>query len=129
MQKKQQGDLAENLARSWLESHHFQFIQCNFSRRVGELDLIMLHPDEHTIVFVEVRFRADQRFGGGVASVTPAKQRRLVRTANAWLAQFATSNTHARIDVIGISPATAETPPSHYRDGYEINWVENAIEE
>lgn len=129
MQARQQGELAENLARTWLESRHFQFIQRNFSRRVGELDLIMLHPDQHTIVFVEVRYRANQRYGGGIASVTPAKQRRLVRTANAWLQRFATSATHARIDVISISPATADTPTSRYRDGHDIVWIENAIEE
>ena len=129
MQKKQIGDHTEALARSWLEHRGFRFIERNFSRRVGELDLIMCDPDEHTIVFIEVRFRSDQQYGGGIASVNYAKQRKLVRTANAWLQRHGDSRTRARIDVIGICPATAHTPEPEYWQGHHMTWIVNAVEE
>jgi putative endonuclease len=41
--------------------------------------------DGSTLVFVEVRQRRSARFGGAAASITPAKQARLVRTAEHYL--------------------------------------------
>ncbi len=37
-------------------------------------------------MFVEVRYRQSSRFGGAAASVTPAKQHKLLQTAHLWLA-------------------------------------------
>lgn len=129
MQTREQGDLAESLAQSWLQHHGYRFIQRNFNRRVGEIDLIFEHPDEHSIVFVEVRYRANQRFGGGIASVNWTKQRKLLRAANAWLQRYASSRVSARIDVIGIQPAHTSTPTERLWLGHEMTWVINALEE
>ncbi len=102
MQKKQTGEQAEKLALSWLESKGYQLIQSNYARRVGEIDLIVQHPDNATIVFVEVRYRSSEQYGGALLSVNYAKQRRLVKTANSWLQRHASEHTHARIDVMAL---------------------------
>jgi putative endonuclease len=51
----------------------------NLRARCGELDLLML--DGKCLVVVEVRAHANRRYGGAAASVTPAKQARLMRCA------------------------------------------------
>lgn len=129
MQKRQQGDLAESLAKSWLQHHGYRFITQNFNRRVGEIDLIFEHPDRTCIVFVEVRFRSCQHYGGAVASVDWKKQRKLVRAANAWLQSHASSRTAARIDVLAVQTANENTPSSRRWHDHELTWIVNAIEE
>lgn len=129
MQKREQGDLAESLALSWLEHHDYALLERNYRRRVGELDLIVLHPDGHTVVFVEVRYRARQTHGGALASIDTRKRRKLIRTANAWLQQHADATTHARIDVIALCPANTDNRTSTRWQGHELAWVISAVEE
>ena len=129
MQKKIIGDKAEAIALSWLETQGYRFIQRNYVRRVGEIDLIVKHPDEITIVFIEVRYRSSERYGGALSSVTRTKQQRLVRTANAWLQRYATSATPARIDIIAMRPEHIGTMPTQLWMGHQLDWIQNAIEE
>ncbi|MFK8078447.1 MAG: YraN family protein [Granulosicoccus sp.] len=129
MQKKQVGDRAEKLALSWLESKGYQLIQSNYARRVGEIDLIVRHPDGTTIVFVEVRYRSSEQYGGALFSVNHIKQQRLIRTANSWLQRHASEHDHARIDVIALRPATSDKHHATLWQDHEIDWVKNAVEE
>jgi putative endonuclease len=76
---------AEVRARAHLEAHGLRTEACNFRSRFGEIDLVC--ADRGTCVFVEVRRRADTRFGGAAASITAAKRRRLAATAQLYLAR------------------------------------------
>lgn len=133
MKKQEQGALGEALARDFLESVNYRFIEANFVRRVGEIDLVMLAPQTaettQTIVFVEVRYRATSQYGGAVASIDWKKQRKLVRTANAWLQKYASSTDCARIDVIAIEPLGRQ-PANGERcwKNHHLLWLQNAIE-
>ena len=129
MQTREQGSMAETLALSWLQHHGYRFLEANYHRRIGEIDLVMQHPDNRTIVFVEVRFRSGQRFGGALASVDSRKQRKLRRTANAWLQKHADSMTPARIDVLALHPADRHTPEDQCWQSHQVTWVINAVEE
>jgi putative endonuclease len=89
----------------------------NFRQKAGELDIIM--EDGNCIVFVEVRYRASNRYGDGLASVTRPKQRRMIRAASAYLARHKNLAVWpCRFDVIAISGA--KTTPV-------IRWVANAF--
>lgn len=77
------GQAAEALAAAYLQAHGLGILARNVRFRGGEVDLIALDGDG--IVFVEVRLRRDGRFGGAAASITPAKQRRVVQAAQLWL--------------------------------------------
>lgn len=129
LQKRDQGNRAEALALSWLEHHDYRLIESNYTRRIGEIDLIVWHPDNRTVVFVEVRYRARQQHGSALDSVNHYKQQRLKRTANAWLQRRADSLTPARIDVIALAPASPQTPADTLWQGHELIWVISAIEE
>jgi len=69
--------------------------------------------DGSTLVFIEVRKRSSMQFGGAVASVTPAKQRRMVHAAQVYLLSKK-SQVACRFDLIAI-------------DGESINWLKNII--
>src|SRR3546814_4619603 len=60
--------------------------------------------DGDTLVFVEVRFRRNARFGGGVASVDARKRRKLVTAARAFLHMHrGLADATCRFDVIDAS--------------------------
>ena len=59
------GREAERHAERWLKARGLQVLARNYRCRFGELDLVMRQGD--TLVFVEVRLRRDERFGGADA--------------------------------------------------------------
>ncbi|HDR2755627.1 MULTISPECIES: YraN family protein [Enterobacter] len=116
LSRKQTGDAWEIKARRWLEGKGLRFIAANVRGRGGEIDLIM--KDGQTTVFVEVRFRQSSQFGGAAASVTPAKQQKLLQTALLWLARHNGSfdTVDCRFDVVAFT-------------GNDIEWLKNAFGE
>lgn len=78
------GAKAERLAAAFLEARGLAIVERNYRRRCGELDLIA--RDGSTLVFVEVRLRRGQAFGGAAASITATKRARLLRAAGLYLA-------------------------------------------
>lgn len=101
------GRAAETAAARHLERTGYRILQRNFRARGGELDVIAL--DGRALAIVEVRYRADDRFGGGAASITPAKRRRIVSASRALLAtQPVLAKLPARFDVVEVTgPADA----------------------
>lgn len=81
--RKQTGAAAEDLAASFLARRGLRVVERNYRVRGGEIDLICL--DGATLVFVEVRLRTNQRYGGAGASITATKQRRLILAAHHYL--------------------------------------------
>lgn len=112
------GRQAEQLARDWLEQQGLTYVASNWQCRLGEIDLIMRTPDD-SIAFVEVRFRRSRQFGGALASVTPAKQRKLIHAAGIWLSRQANTNLYCRFDVLGIEPDASGTIQYH--------WIQHAF--
>ncbi len=80
----ERGKDAEARAAKFLESHGLQIVARNYRGRYGEIDLIA--RDGATLVFVEVRARGSNIFGGAAASITAAKRKKLTRTALQYLA-------------------------------------------
>lgn len=77
------GAAAEDRAARFLEQHGLGIVERNFRVRGGEIDLIC--RDGRSLVFVEVRQRSRADYGGAAASITPAKQARLILAARHWL--------------------------------------------
>jgi len=132
----EQGQEVETRISEWLCAQGLIFIQRNYRRRIGEIDLIMRESDSGIIVFVEVRYRENNCFGGALASVDARKQKKLLRTASAWLQQHADDRTNARFDVIAVSRDAGEPKRSQCSaepqvicwQGWNIIWIRNALE-
>lgn len=78
------GREAETAAAGFLEKQGLHILERNYRVRGGEIDLIC--RDGSTLVFVEVRARSRQDFGGAGASITRHKQARLLLAALHYLA-------------------------------------------
>ena len=77
------GQAAEDFALKTLKDKGFVLLERNFLCKQGELDLVMM--DQKDLVFVEVRYRNSDRFGGAEESIDHFKQRKLKIAAEIWL--------------------------------------------
>jgi len=99
---RQRGGDIEAAAHAYLGKAGLHGISCNASFRFGELDLVMRDGD--SVVFIEVRYRRNAGFGGGAASITASKRRKLVAAAQAFLqAHREFANAPCRFDVVDAS--------------------------
>ena len=96
------GALGERLAVDHLLERGLVVLDRNWRCQFGELDVIAADISARTVVFVEVKTRTSDRFGGPAQAVTADKLRRLRRLAGQWLAQHNDSWATIRIDVIGV---------------------------
>ncbi len=79
--------------------------------------------DKKILVFVEVRFRKNNLFGGGLESITAAKQLKLRKTAELYLQQNA-KYKNARFDVVSMSK---NNQTSNNKEEYTFDWICNAF--
>ena len=120
--RRARGTAVEAAARTFLVKAGLREVAANANYRFGELDLVMLDDGGHggtTLVFIEVRYRRDPRFGGGAASVDVSKRRKIVHAAQAFLAVHRQhANANCRFDVI-----EADGNPAAPR----LNWLRDAF--
>ncbi|HEY2561185.1 MAG TPA: YraN family protein [Caldimonas sp.] len=106
------GDAAEARALDHLRAAGLVLVRRNYRvargprARGGEVDLVMRDRDG-TLVFVEVRVRSDDRFGGAAASVGAAKRQRLVFAAAHFLRALR-DTPPCRFDVVAVEGDTIE---------------------
>jgi putative endonuclease len=96
------GALGERLAVEHLQSLGLRVLDRNWRCRYGELDVVAADDAARIVVFVEVKTRTSDRFGGIEQAVTPEKVRRLRRLAGLWLARQDARWSQVRIDVVGV---------------------------
>lgn len=109
----ERGNGSEQLACTYLQASGLVLLERNYRLRTGEIDLIMRDGD--VIVFVEVRYRKNQHYGGALASIDLRKQTRIIRTAQHFL-QYRAPYAQARIDVVAVE------------GNNHINWIKNAFD-
>jgi putative endonuclease len=108
---------AESLACHYLEARGLSLIERNYRRHPGEIDLIM--DDTGSLVFVEVRYRRQTRFGSGAESIDRRKQARIVACAGCYLQAHPKMATRpCRFDVVSISGDVGD--PS-------VEWIQDAF--
>lgn len=91
----------EQIAKRYLLRKGCKILATNYQCRFGELDLIA--EEQGVLVFCEVKTRSQGMIAPPQESVTPAKQRKMIKTAQFWLAEHP-SESEMRFDVLAISP-------------------------
>jgi len=102
---RQRGAWGEELALEYLNKHDYTTVSNGYRTRFGQIDLIV--RDRDFIVFVEVKLRKNADFAHAREYVGKAKQRKLIATANLWLASNNT-RLQPRFDVVEIYAAGGE---------------------
>ena len=110
------GNRAESLALKYLRKSGLTLVERNFNSRYGEIDIIMQQRDY--LVFVEVRYRKNQNFGGALESVDSRKQHKLRRTAEYYLQKNKRTDSPCRFDILCVA-GDLKSP--------NIDWIENAF--
>lgn len=99
----QTGRDAEARACAHLQHQGLLLLTRNYRCTQGELDLVMEHGP--SVVFVEVRYRADDRFGSAADSVTLRKQAKVRAAAQHYLLLHpALAQRPCRFDVMAVAP-------------------------
>ncbi len=100
------GRWGEDQAAVWYRAHGGDVLDRNWRCDAGELDLVV--STASAIVFVEVKARADERFGPAAAAVDHRKQRRLRVLATRWLAEHPDRRGAVRFDVVAVTGTRVE---------------------
>jgi putative endonuclease len=108
--------MGEDLACAELERRGYAILARRYRTRHGEIDIIA--RDGATIVFVEVKARVGEAFGGGAAAVTGWKQQRIVRMATDYLARQRLLEAPCRFDVVAVDLLGAAPRIEVYCDAF-----------
>ena len=111
--KRELGSAYERLAGTYLENQGYEILEYNVYSRSGEIDIVA--RDGAYIVFVEVKYRSDDKYGEPLEAVSFSKQRTISKCALSYLKKHRLWDVPVRFDVIGIL-------------GNEITLIKNAFE-
>jgi putative endonuclease len=110
-QRVQQGQLAEQHACDVLTHAGHSIVERNYRCRLGEIDIVAIDGD--ILVFVEVRSRGSNSFGG--ATVSPTKQRQVAKVASQYLITRRPHHKRCRFDVVVVTAGLATHIPDAWR--------------
>ena len=128
------GNYGEKAALTYLRSIGVQIVETNYTLRrqrknkscnfnadskgciLGEIDVIAREKD--FLIFIEVKWRSNDRFGRPVEAVTPTKQKRLRRLGEAYIAIEKPNFKKVRFDVIGIIGFPPYLQIEHIRNAF-----------
>lgn len=114
MNKRAVGTNYEKLAGSFLEQQGYVILEYNFRCRMGEIDIVA--KDGAYLVFVEVKYRSNERTGSPLEAVNIRKQRVISKVASYYCLTHGYGETKpCRFDVVAIC-------------GEEYSLIKNAFE-
>ena len=111
------GKLGENLACEELERRGYAILARRYRTRFGEIAIVA--RDGETTVFVEVKARAGDEFGGAAAAVTASKQRRITYMAIDYLSRHRLHDRPCRFDVVTIDVVDGRPRVEVYPHAFE----------
>jgi putative endonuclease len=112
------GKWGEDLACAELQRRGYEILARRYRCRFGEIDIVCRHRG--ATVFVEVKTRSDDAYGGGELAVTPAKQRQIGRMAVDFLSRRRLHDEPCRFDVVAISLATGRPRVDVYENAFDV---------
>lgn len=109
-----EGRIGEISAKNYMKSLGYQIIKSNYRSPYGEIDIIA--EKSKTCVFIEVKYRKNNKFGFPREAVGYKKQERIRNTALYYISENNITGMDFRFDVIEIT--------NNYKD---IVHIENAF--
>lgn len=121
--KQSFGKYGETFACEYLKKKRYKILEKNYRNKFGETDIIA--RKKKTTVFIEVKTRFSEKYGRASEAVNYYKQRRLINSAKAYLAENDLLDSEARFDIIEVYGSLLDGK----FECEEINHIENAIED
>ena len=119
LNKREFGFQLESFAAKQLEQSGCQIVETNFQCKLGEIDIIL--RDKEALVFVEVRYRKQNNFGGASASVDRRKQKKLIKAASFYLQSKKLNNKFAcRFDVFAVQGISNQLSYNWIKDAFRV---------
>lgn len=116
MTRKELGQLGEAYARRYLEKQGYVIQETNWRRRRAEIDIIA--KQEEILVFIEVKTRTSELFGGPTGTLTE-RQQKLISSAAADYMREVGHDWEIRFDIIGILlEETGDFKLEHVEDAF-----------
>ena len=113
------GQLAENLAEHMLRKKGYRIVEKNLRLAGGELDLIAEH--QGTLVFIEVKARRGDQFGGVAYAISARKKQQIIKLAQCYLAKHRLTNKQCRFDAILVVGIQEDSPQvTHIEQAFEV---------
>jgi putative endonuclease len=116
--KRRAGNKGEDIAAALLKKKGYKILERNFTAKNGEVDIIA--QKNKTLVFVEVKLRADDSFGGGLAAVTKAKQQKITKAAIEYIKLRKPDYDGLMFDIITLTGAAARQKAEHLQNAFAV---------
>lgn len=118
--RKNFGQAGESAAEEFLRHKGYKIVARNLRSPMGELDLVA--EDGQALVFVEVKARRTDAFGGAIHAVHQRKQEKLIQLAAQYLAHHHIKNRRCRFDVILLQGTGAVALQiQHIQNAFEVS--------
>ncbi|TDT68081.1 putative endonuclease [Hypnocyclicus thermotrophus] len=112
MNKREVGKKYEKLSLDYLKNNGIKIMDTNYYGKGFEIDIIGKKDDK--IIFFEVKYRKNKKFGYAEESVDYRKQKRILKGAMNYLIKNNLQNNYIRFDIIAIN-------------NNKINWIKDAF--
>lgn len=96
------GRRGEEAAAQYLEARGYEILARNWRRGRAEVDLIVVSPDQQTLIFAEVKTRATDYYGYPELAVTARKMELLYEAADAYQEELGWTR-EIRFDVLALT--------------------------
>ncbi len=106
------GQASEAEAERFLRAKGFRILERNLRTGLGELDLVA--EDRGVLVFVEVKARMSEAFGGALSAIDARKRAKLIKLASQYLAQRHLTDRPCRFDVVVVQGGASAAPQVHH---------------
>ena len=117
--RHQFGQASETRAEQFLIAKGYRILGRNVRLSIGELDLVA--DDQGVVVFVEVKGRSTEAFGGALSAVDRRKRAKLSKLAAQYLAQRHWSDKLCRFDVVLVQgQPSAQEQIEHIPNAFDV---------
>ena len=114
MNKRELGSEGEQIASNFLKNKGFKIVGKNWTSRWCEIDLITV--EDNVLVFIEVKYRKNLKYGSGIEAITAKKMKALVYSANKYISRNKLYRLKYRIDVVVIDVIDEKKEIKYFRN-------------
>lgn len=117
--RHQIGQRGEDEATRYLQQQGYSILSRNW--RDGRLELDIICKDGDTLVFVEVKTRAQQGMTAPYEALSKTKQRTLIRAAQSWLAAHNSWQEPCRFDLVCVTYTGTTFSTEHTANAFDLS--------